>query len=418
MKSQIVIESLKIFGKSKTLISFSTSKEIDKYFNEKNFYVEYDFNISKIPEYILTIPAICNLIQVAWVTDSDLFVNEIDQPFLDSLSSIKKVFKKNFGVLNFNSKILSKNVIHLKEQDEGVVQLYSGGIDSTATCLNNLESKNHLTIIDFEPAGIHKEIVNWAKHIYGNASVAKTNIYSFLNRRNLDKDFGKFTEDTWWGGIQHGIGLIGMTAPAAFTFKANKIFISSTHDKSFKDNWGSDPSTDNLLKWSNVSVLHKDYEFTRHEKIKKIIKKYITKNSSHPLMVVCNSYSRKRELYNCSKCAKCAQAIVSLCIEEIDPNKCGFNVTEKTFAWIKESLESMTYFGRKSDFWTWQDTYKNLPETIDNLVEHVPGTKYFLNWFSKLEFTYEDYFNKTTVMRDRPSYELFFDYGEPDLRIK
>ena len=40
--------------------------------------------------------------------------------------------------------------------------------------------------------------------------------------------------------------------------------------------------------------------------------------------------------------------------------------------------------------------------------------KYFLNWFSKLEFTYEDYFNKTTVMRDRPSYELFFDYGEPD----
>ena len=115
MKSQIVIESLKIFGTSKTLISFSTSKEIDKYFNEKNFYVEYDFNISKIPEYILTIPAICNLIQVAWVTDSDLFVNEIDQPFLDSLSSIKKVFKKNFGVLNFNSKIL-KNIIHLKNK--------------------------------------------------------------------------------------------------------------------------------------------------------------------------------------------------------------------------------------------------------------------------------------------------------------
>ena len=52
---------------------------------------------------------------------------------------------------------------------------------------------------------------------------------------------------------------------------------------------------------------------------------------------------------------------------EAEPNKCGFFVTEKTFAWIKESLESLTYFGRKSDFWTWEDTYNNLPNDCDIL---------------------------------------------------
>lgn len=417
MNNQIVIDSLKKYG-NKTLITFNLSKEIEKYFSEKQIFIEYDFNLDHIPDYILTIPAICNLIQVAWVTNSNLLVNEIDESLLNSLSEIKQVFERNFGVLEFNSKIISKNIIKLKEQEEGIVQLFSGGIDSTATCLRNIENKNHLIIVDFEPAGIHQDIIRWAKNIYGNGSLVRTNIYSFLNRKNLDNEFGSYTEGTWWGGIQHGMGLIGLTAAAAYNSKSNKIFISSTHDKSFKGNWGSDPTIDNLLKWSNVSVIHKDYEFTRHEKVKKIIKPYISRNSSYPLMVVCNSYSRKRELYNCSKCAKCAQAIVSLCIEEINPNKCGFNVTEKTFAWIKESLESMTYFARKSDFWTWEDTYNNLPENINDMIEYIPGTKSFLSWFKKLDFNYEDYFNNTTVMRDRPSYELFYIDGEPEMRIK
>ena len=214
------------------------------------------------------------------------------------------------------------------------------------------------------------------------------------------------------------MGLIGMTAASVFNSKSNKVYISSTHNESFKNNWGSDPIIDNLLKWSNVSVVHKDYQLTRHEKVKNIIKPYIFKTSSYPLIIVCNSYSRKRELYNCSKCAKCAQAIISLCIEEINPNKCGFDVNERTFEWIRESLESMTYFARKSDFWTWQDTYKNLPKNIDNLVEYIPATKSFLKWFKELELVYEDYFNNKTVMRDRPYYELFYKEGEPDLRCK
>ena len=92
------------------------------------------------------------------------------------------------------------------------------------------------------------------------------------------------------------------------------------------------------------------------------------------MLIVCNSYARKRELHNCSKCAKCAQAIISLCLEEIDPRKCGFNVTSNTFA-FKRIFESLTYFARKSDYWTWEDTYKNIPEDIDELKEIIPGTK-------------------------------------------
>ena len=75
-----------------------------------------------------------------------------------------------------------------------------------------------------------------------------------------------------------------------------------------------------------MSVIHRDYDLTRQDKVKKVIKPYINKYSSHPLIIVYNSYSRKRELHNC---AKCAQAILALFIEEIDPRKCGFPITEK-----------------------------------------------------------------------------------------
>ncbi len=415
MQNIIKIDKVKTF-ENKLIIGFNVPKELEKYFNENEVFIEYDFNINAFPNYILTIPAICNIIQIAWVTNTDLFVEKIDNNFLNSLESIKKVFKKSFGDLKFDSKIYCDEIINIKKHSQGIIQLYSGGLDSTATCLRNIDTNSHLSIVDFEPAGIHKDIINWAKNIYGNGSLTRTNIYSFLNRRNLDIDFGRYTEGTWWGGIQHGMGLIGLTAPTAYFKNANSIFIASTHDNTFTENWGSDPKIDDLIKWSNITISHKDYEYTRHEKVQKIIKPYIKKTSNYPLLIVCNSYARKRELHNCSKCGKCAQAIISLCLEEIDPRKCGFNVTSNTFAWIKESFESLTYFARKSDYWTWEDTYKNIPEDIDELKEIIPGTKTFLKWFKNIDFNYDDYFNTTTVMRDRPSYSLKYVDGIPELQ--
>jgi hypothetical protein len=124
------------------------------------------------------------------------------------------------------------------------------------------------------------------------------------------------------------------------------------------------------------------------------------------LLIVCNSYARKRELYNCSKCAKCAQSIISLCIENIDPRKCGFDVTEDTFLWIKESLQTMSFFARKSDYWTWEKTYHSIPKNLDSIHEFIPGTINFLEWFHTIDLRYEEYFNNTTVMKDRPCYVL------------
>ena len=142
------------------IIGFNVPKELEKYFYENEVFIEYDFNITDFPNSILTIPAICNIIQIAWVTNTDLFVEKIDNNFLNSLESIKKVFKKSFGDLKFDSKIYCNEIINIKKHSQGIIQLFSGGLDSTATCLKNIEAKSHLAIVDFEPAGIHKDIIN------------------------------------------------------------------------------------------------------------------------------------------------------------------------------------------------------------------------------------------------------------------
>ncbi len=397
------------------LIKFSCSDSIKKYFNEKEIFVEYDFNIDLIPDYILTIPALSNIIQVAWFTNSNVYIKDIDHTLLKALNNIREIFKKNFKNLDFSSIIQYENLKYEAFGENGIIQLFSGGLDSTATCIKNIKTKSTLAIIDFEPAGIHKDIINWAKNIYGNGTVARTNIYSFLNRKKLDNDFGTYTDGSWWGGVQHGMGLIGLTAPITYHLKSKIIYIASTHDDTFKDSWGSDPKTDNLMCWSNLKVSHQDYNFSRQDKLKKIIKPYVIENSFYPPLLVCNSYARKKNEYNCSKCAKCAQCIVALAIEELDPRKFGFNVTNKTFLWIKESLDTLTYFGRKSDFWTWQNAHKNIPKNVDDMKEFIPGTLTFLKWFSELNFKYDDYFNNTTVMRDRPGYKIKYVDSKPEL---
>jgi len=218
------------------------------------------------------------------------------------------------------------------------------------------------------------------------------------------------------GGVQHGMGLLGLAAPITIQRRANRVLIAATHTNKFTIPWGSAPDVDNHVAWAAVTCHHDGYELNRQQKLRDVIKPIIVRTGRHPLLMVCNSYARERGRYNCSRCAKCAQAIVGMLIAGIDPRQCGFEVSEKTLPWIKESLDTMTFFARKSDYSMWEDAFNSIPGDLDEISEVVPGTRTFLEWFKDLQFTYDDYFNKTCVMRDRPGYALVLKDGEPDLR--
>jgi len=61
---------------NKLQVELDISGEITKYFFKNSFEVTYDRNIEDVDESILAIPAVCAIVQVAWATGADLYVEK------------------------------------------------------------------------------------------------------------------------------------------------------------------------------------------------------------------------------------------------------------------------------------------------------------------------------------------------------
>ena len=112
--------------------------------------------------------------------------------------------------------------------------------------------------------------------------------------------------------------------------------------------------------------------------------------NDYPILKVCSKYYLTGK--NCQKCEKCARTIIGLLSDGIDPNKCGFNVDSTTLDYIRESLETGKFFGRRAiaerpiklinrfyPIFEWDDIKTNV--NID-LVKDLYGFKKFLDWFN------------------------------------
>ena len=405
-----------VTAKSNTLVArLDINHDLQKYFHSDLFLAEFDFDIEAIPPALLVVPVVNNLIQVAWAVGVDLAVEVMDGAHFRSCHRLKQVFQEWYPGLSFRSEIRPAEIVDTKVGGSGTAMLYSGGVDSVVTYIRHEPERPTSIIVDLEPAGIHPDIIEHAMRQAGGAHVVRSNLYSFLNRRQLDKDFGSHIEGSWWGGVQHGMGLLGLAAPISSVRRTDHVLIAATHTKAFQIPWGSDPDIDNNVAWADVTCCHDGYELNRQQKLNDVIGSFIANTGHYPLLMVCNSYARKRGHYNCCKCAKCAQAIVGMLIAGIDPRQCGFGLSEKTLPWIKESLDTMAFFARKSDYRMWEDAFNSIPDDLSKIEEVVPGARAFIEWFRGLEFTYDDYFNKTCVMRDRPEYAVVVRDGEAEL---
>ena len=402
-----IIKIRNVRNHGRTLVAqFEVTDGLKRYFNDEVFFCEYDFSLEGIDPGILAVPVLNSIIQIAWMAGADVRMDVIEVAHLRSCELLRDAFARFYPEAPFNTHILAERLETGVISGNNTLQLFSGGVDSVTSYISNKNRKPILVIIDYEPAGIHREVIEFAQKLPQGAHTVRTNCYSFLNRRNLDADFGHLTEGTWWGGIQHGMALLGLTAPITQWRNASSVVIAATHDASFDRPWGSDPKIDNLVKWATVVCYHDGYALTRQQKIDGLVRSYATQAKAPPLLMVCNSYARVKDRYNCSRCAKCAQAIIGLLIANGDPRRYGFEIADTTFSWIKECLDTATFFARNSDYWTWEDCHRTLRTRTPALEHSIEGASEFLQWFKELDLSYENNFNHFSVMRDRPGYTL------------
>lgn len=344
--------------------NFDYDKSISKYFTKNDdFFSTYDIDVSSVPENIAMIPFLTNIVPISWFAGFDIYIDDIDNNFYQSIENIKAEFVKNYPKLkNKSSKIHFKNLIDNKQNGNKKAMLFSGGVDAYATYFRHFEETPDLVTVhgadvdlsDFKQWNGILELNNNEPLIQNNKRFTiKSNIRTFYsNEVNLLLD-----GVGWWSHVQHGLSLNGLIAPLSFLRGYNTVYIASSYTDNIDVLWGSTPEIDNKIKWANTQVVHDGYELKRQEKVDLIIDETAKLNS--PIKIrVC--YSLFNNSTNCSKCEKCYRTIIGIILAGGNPSDYGLKVTENVYDDILRFLndgfktEGVSYF--------WWEIYEKIKE--------------------------------------------------------
>ncbi len=209
---------------------------------------------------------------------------------------------------------------------------------------------------------------NVGKNLKLENNYIKSNLKEFINSKELDKKALETVNDNWWHGFQHGIGLLGQVSVLAYLKNITKLYIASSYtEKEARIGCASDPTIDNQLRFVNCIVEHDQYNFSRQDKIKSIIKYSETKNI-YPQLRVC---WEKGGGENCSNCEKCYRTIYEIITTGGNPNNYGFTYNKKINKKAKyDILYKINITESQLTFWLdIQNAIKSNPEILKKYPE-------------------------------------------------
>jgi hypothetical protein len=365
-------------------------KKISKYMKTNELYIEYDEEI-ETDSSILNIPIISEVISLAWLTNTDIIVKNLDKRFKESMDKVRPIYQKMYPESTMDSHLKVDNLIENKIKSDGTAQLFSGGVDSVYTTLTNLELKPRLITIwgvEGQPYPENKDY--WHMIIKSNkefaqknglkSNVIKTNIRDIVYDRRVEHDFHKKLKDSYlWMRISCPLVLLGILAPLSIN-RFNKVLIASgitsNHDH-VKYPHSTQPDVDENVAWADLAVTHDGY-LPRVRKIMGKLRQYLLENDI--ILRVCLA---QQEKMNCSKCEKCLRTIATLAFAGIDPNKHGFNVDKETFGLIKQALQKQKIIDDALMCNYWIEIQEMIPE---NLEDDIHGSKEFFKWYKNFEY--------------------------------
>ena len=383
MNSEIKLESIQK-KENRVIYQYSVKGEIENYLQkDKEFFVEYEENIEDVPNSILVIPFLCNVLPIVWVTNATLYIQEIDKDFGESISDFKKGYEEMYPTISFGGNIQYEKVEDnsYKAQEKSAL-FFSGGVDAVSSLVTHI-NEDLFTITVWGADIKIDNLAGWNRVKEGikENSIGKKNTYikssfrEFLKEQSLTLFIREHVQEQWWHGFQHGIGLIGLSAPLAYIHRLKNVYIASTYtikDKG-KITCASDPTIDNYVKMASCHVIHDGYEFERQDKIKNICE-YRKNTHQNIKLRVCWKVDTGE---NCSRCEKCIRTMMGIMAEGEDATQYGFKVD---YTYIKHFLEHQCYFD-KIIYPLWKDILKTFEKNKEILKENQE-----IQWFYNIDF--------------------------------
>ena len=367
----IKIEKVQIVSNNTIELEFNVFGIAKEYFCLNKFYAKYSCELENVPYGVAVIPFICNVLPIAWLTNSQIICDELDADFYDSIPQFKAGYKNMYPSLEFRGDFTcvrnnySKDV---RENPDKSLMFFSGGVDAFASLFAHIQENPTLFILLGSDIKINNKQGwnNVSSQLSQTASTYKLNtIQCESNFREIisESALTKMINDKgivggWWHEFQHGIGLLGHAAPLAWKYNYSKIYIASTYTQRDygKVTCASDPTIDNYVQYAGAKVFHDQYEYNRQQKIQHIVE-YARISKKRPFLRVCWQGDKG---VNCCRCEKCYRTIIGLSVEGEDARKWGFE--NSNLSTIEKDLK---YHMRVSPWCIpfWQDIQDRIQQT-------------------------------------------------------
>lgn len=333
------IQIKSIIKKGNTIeIVFSNSAELEKYFIDKVFRSEYSEDISATPDSLAILPFVCNVLPIVWITGAELEVEEIDSDFMTGYKDILKGYREMFPGIKFVGTLSANKIVENSRSlmtSGNSAAFFSGGVDAFATLIAHIDEKPTLITlwgsdIDLDDTDgweiVRNHVAHTARDFELGYVFVKTNFRTFINYKSLNQLVSK-SDDSWWHGFQHGIGLIGHAAPIVWKNNLSSLYIAAsfTEKSRGKLTCASDPTIDNHVKMAGCHTVHDQYEYERIQKVNHIVE-FINQTNIPLDLRVCYVSRGGR---NCCHCEKCLRTMYEIFAFGEDPRRYGFNYSEK-----------------------------------------------------------------------------------------
>jgi hypothetical protein len=345
--------------------------------------------MTNVPKSILTIPFVASIIPLMWLTNTVMWVEELDRTFYDSIFNIQNAYQRLYYPYPLKGNLVAAKLINNSFHPErDSLLLFSGGIDANTTYIRIKNTNPFLFNIqgwyenrnaqDFAADADIKDISSFAKKEKLDFTFAKSNFATLINNYVFDKNIKKKLGDSWWHGFQHSMAFISIAIPLAYLLKIEKIYIASSVPLGEYVKCASYVTTDSEFKFATIGgCIHDGSELTRQDKINLIVNHTNKTDSDYPIRVC--SFND----HNCCACDKCFRSILGIIAAGGDIKKFGFFVETS----LKDHFESImidkaqTFNIKGESSLHWPAIKKQMIANYDIIED-----KEFVDWFLNYDF--------------------------------
>lgn len=383
---------------------FKVTGQLIPYFTTDTFFIDYQEDMSGVPESILAAPFVASILPLMWATNTVMWVRELDQSFYDSIIKVKDAYQRLYSHFPLKGNIIPANFIdnELEAKREALL-LFSGGLDANCSYVRIREQNpllfniqgwyNTLSRVDKAAEADIRDTGNFAKREGRDFSFAKSNfavvVKESLWQKNIRPKFG----DSWWHGFQHSMAFISISIPLAYKHGIKKIYIASSVPMGEFCMCASHVTTDSEFRYAGIGkCVHDGSELVRQDKVRVVVDYQRQTGAPYP-MRVCSFHD-----HNCCECEKCFRTVLGLVAEAADLKDFGF-ATEKP---LKEHWEEVMH--RRSGLMSFRSERVLhwpyiIPRMKANYDKMTQEQKEFVDWFLTFDFEKEQKISRFNYYR-------------------